>query len=211
MKRNTTKHYATEDWVNFARQQAPPEQHSAMQRHLDDGCEKCSRIVSLWTRVNQVASREPLAEPPASAVRHIERAFSLMSKSEQAKSSWQVLRLTFDSLWQPALAGVRSTGSTGQRVIFSSGGIRVDMHLEPEPKSERMLVTGQIIRIKHQTETLPSVTVTVSSEVGKLAGSTTNRHGEFQVNFVQEPGLQISFAIPGERLFVVPLESLPAR
>jgi hypothetical protein len=202
--RKGSKHYSSEEWVDFVMHQAQQSQMSAMKRHLDAGCKRCSDMANVWSRVAQVASRELSPEPPASAVQHVRQAFSVSAESRQAV----IPRLAFDSLWQPVLAGIRSgSPGTSRHVIYAAGRLSIDMRLEPEPRSERINLAGQIsIRSEHE-RSFPPIPVVVSSKTGSLATTTTNSFGEFHLAFVPEQGLQISFAMPDQDEVVIPLDS----
>jgi hypothetical protein len=205
-KMGKNNHYAAEDWVDFVMHQIQQDKALEMQMHLDAGCGKCSGIVDLWSRVSQVANRES-SEPPLSAVQHVRQAFAVQSKSKHAL----IPRLTFDSLWQPALAGVRSESDTSRRVLYAAGKMSIDMHLEPEPRSERINLAGQISMVSAQDQDFPPIPVVVFGKTGRLASTTTNGFGEFHLAFVPEPGLQISFAIFGKEEIAIPLESSAIR
>jgi hypothetical protein len=207
MSRIAGKHYSTEEWVDFVMQQTTQIEMSAMQSHLDAGCKRCANLASLWSRVGQVARRESSCEPPASAVEHVRQSFALLVKSSGADRKPLIPRLTFDSLWQPAYAGIRS-GFTGSRhVMYASGRMSIEMRLEPEPRSERINLAGQISVPSLESEAFPPTPVVVSGKWGILADTTTNRFGEFHVAFVPEPGLQVSFDIVGKDQIIVSLDS----
>src|SRR5271156_5968499 len=101
-------HFSAEDWVNFTMQQASSERLEAMRQHLITGCDKCARLEHLWNRIALVAKRDSGHEPPASAVQHVRGAFAVMLEAEGSKRTRVIPRLIFDSLWQPALVGIRS-------------------------------------------------------------------------------------------------------
>jgi hypothetical protein len=203
----TGKHYRTEEWVDFVMNQAPQNQTAEMQKHLDAGCKKCSEMASLWNRVGQIANREVALDPPASAVRHVRQAFSVLASSNRM----QVPTLTFDSLWSPALAGVRAAAATSRHVMYAANRLSIDMRLEAEPRSERINLAGQISLASVQEQDYPPIPVVVSGKSGHLATTTTNGFGEFQLSFVPEQGLQISFAIAGKEEIVIPLDSSVVR
>jgi hypothetical protein len=206
MRKLDTKHYSAEDWADYVKKQVPKGRLSAMKRHLDTKCKRCSAMVSLWTRVNDAASRPMLLEPPASAVTHVRNAFSVAAESKKLKREATIPRLSFDSLWQPAFAGVRSGFATSRHVTYASGHMSIDMHLEPEPKSERIDLAGQVSLPSSQDRSFPPIPVVVSGKTGSLATTTTNDFGEFHVAFVPEQGLQICFAIADKQI-VIPLDS----
>lgn len=211
MRVKAGKHYSAEEWVNFAMHRAQQNQAVAMKQHLDAGCKNCSREANLWSRVAQLAASGVSAEPPFSAVQHVRQAFSVLAKSRDAKRHTLIPRLTFDSLWNPALAGVRSVSDASRHVVYAAGQMSIDMRLEPEPKSERMNLAGQISMASVQENEFPPIAVVVSGKTGHLATTTTNRFGEFHLAFVPELGLQISFAIAGKEDILIPLESSATR
>jgi hypothetical protein len=207
-KKNT--HFSAEDWVDFTMQQASPEQAKAMKEHLSTGCEKCTKLEDLWSRVAQVAGRDSGHEPPASAVRHVRNAFAILAEAEDSKRAPTVPRLVFDSLWQPALAGVRSAHSTLRQVHYQAGAINIEMRLEPEPRSERVYVAGQVSDAVRQGEGIAEMPVVVASRRGTLTSASTNRFGEFHLAFVPEEGLRISFGT-NDKEISIPLEGTGIR
>ncbi|MGC2764402.1 MAG: hypothetical protein WB607_02765 [Candidatus Acidiferrum sp.] len=205
--RKNGKHYSAEEWVDFVMEQLAQNRLSEMQGHLEAGCKKCSEMASLWNRVSKVASRETTLEPPASSVQHVRQAFTILANSKDA----QIPRLAFDSLWQPALAGVRSASATSRHVMYAAGRMSIDMHLEPEPRSERINLAGQVSLATAQGRDYPPIPVAVLGKTGRLAATTTNGFGEFHLAFIPEQGLQISFAIAGKKEIVIPLDSSVGR
>jgi hypothetical protein len=207
-KQNT--HFSVEDWVDFTTQQAPPEEVKAMKQHLTTGCAKCTKLEYLWSHVAEVASRDSGHEPPASAVHHVCNAFAILAEAEGSKRAPTVPRLVFDSLWQPALAGVRSAHSTLRQVHYQAGAINIEMRLEPEPRSERVYVAGQVSDAVRQGEGIAEMPVVVASRRGTLTSASTNRFGEFHLAFVPEEGLRISFGT-NDKEISIPLEGTGIR
>jgi hypothetical protein len=211
MANRRSEHFAPGDWVDYTMQQASPERMQAMKLHLDTGCEKCVNFERLWSRVAQVASRDSSHEPPASAVRHVRNAFSIMAAAQGAKRVPIIPRLTFDSLWQPAMAGVRSAHSNPRQVLYRAGQISIDMRIEPEPKSERVHISGQISNSARQGEGIAEIQVVVSGNRNVLTSEFTNLFGEFHAVFVPEAGLRVSFYLLSEKELSIPLEGTEPR
>jgi hypothetical protein len=205
MTKRSPKHYSSEEWVDFAMNQTPQTQKAEMQHHLDAGCKPCAQLLTLWTRVGHVADRDRSLQPPDSAVRHVRAAFSSMARAHEAEQKPLIPRLSFDSLWQPALAGIRSTSSGPRKLLYKSKDISIEMHIEAENKSERVNLTGQISIGSQQGQSMPPIPVVISSEEGKLASSTTNGFGEFHVSYLPGADLQISFELTGGLIVVSPL------
>lgn len=199
-----SKHFAAEEWVDFVNGALSTERIQTMQRHLDSDCRRCSKVAELWRHVRQAAKRESAYEAPESAVRHVRNAFT-MAQPLEAKRNFEIPRLVFDSLWQRAAVGVRSTASAPRQVIYRAGEIAIEMQLEREPNSERINIAGQVSSTARRGEGLAEIPVIVSSPNGKIAEASTNRFGEFQLSFVPQGSLRISFGVVGETQLSIPL------
>jgi hypothetical protein len=204
MIKKDSRHCSTEELVDFVTLQATAEETARIRQHLGAGCKKCGAAQSLWNRVLRTASRETLV-PPASAIQHVRQAFAIVAETGRPKRAALIPRLVFDSAWQPAMAGVRSGADTPQRVLYKTRSISIEMHLEPVPRSERVNIAGQVT-LAEQAETLPPIAVLLSGRKGKLASTSTNDFGEFNLAFVPEDGLRISFAMADSEELLVPLD-----
>jgi len=204
MIKKADKHYLTEELVDFVTLQATAEETARIRQHLDAGCKKCSAAQNLWSRILRTASRETLL-PPASAIQHVQQAFAIVAETRRPKRAALIPRLVFDSAWQPAMAGVRSGADTPQRVLYKTRSVSIEMHLEPVPRSEQVNIAGQVT-LAEPTELLPPIAVLLSGRKGKLASTSTNDFGEFNLAFVPEDGLRISFAMADSEELLVPLD-----
>jgi anti-sigma factor RsiW len=201
------KHCGTEEWVDFVNGALSPERRREMQKHLDSGCRKCSKMVELWQLVRHAAKRESEHEVPESAVRHVRNAFAITQSLKGARP-FQIPRLVFDSLWRPAAAGVRSTTTTLRQVIYKAGDVAIEMQLEPVAHTECTNITGQVSNTAQQGEGMPNVLVAITSPEGAVATASTNQFGEFQLDFVPKSNLRISFAVVGGKELSIPLDGL---
>jgi hypothetical protein len=114
--------------------------------------------------------------------------------------------LVFDSLWQPALAGVRAALNSARQVIYHAGEVRIEMRVEPEPRSERVHVAGQVSDTAKRGEGIADMPVIVSSDERTLTSALTNQFGEFHATFVPEAGLRISFGVVNDKELWIPLD-----
>jgi hypothetical protein len=73
------RHFPVEEWTDFVRQVARTTRKEKMKEHLEQGCERCSKALSLWHRVRKTAETETNYTPPGEAVR-IAKAFFADSK-----------------------------------------------------------------------------------------------------------------------------------
>ncbi len=199
------KHFTTEEWVDFVNGVLSLERMQTMQRHLAADCRRCSKVVALWQHVREAAKRESKYEAPESAVRHVRKSF-IVAQAREDKRSFEIPRLVFDSLWRPAAVGVRSTPSIPRQVIYRAGEIVIEMQLEPVPNSERVNIAGQISHTAREGADLAETPVVVSGSQGRVAETSTNRFGEFQLGFVPERNLRISFEVDNDKKLSIPLE-----
>src|ERR1700752_2084231 len=111
------KHYTAEQWIDFLNDVATQTDRSGMQKHLDQGCKRCSRTLSRWQKVRRAATAEASYHPPIEAVRSAKAMFagSEWARKEGAARGIEIL---FDSLLKPALEGIRSAGGDARRMLY---------------------------------------------------------------------------------------------
>lgn len=200
------KHYTQEQWVDFVNGELTSQLREAMQAHLNEKCGSCSEMLNLWTRVRQMARREASYEVPDSVVRHVRGVFGLLAEPQRAKRGLEVPRLVFDNLWQSAVAGVRSTARVPRHVLYKAGEVAIEMSVDSEPRSERVNVTGQVYDTAKQGKGLEEILVVVTQGKRTLVQTKTNGFGEFQLSFVPERGLRISFELVKGKDLSIPLD-----
>src|SRR3984893_5238718 len=201
--------FATEDWVDFVNGALSSERIREMRKHLDSSCGRCSKMVELWQRVRRTIKQEAEQDVPESVVRHVRNAF-VMTQSLKGARRFEIPRLVFDSLWRPAAAGVRSGPSTLRQVTYKAGDVAIEMQFEPVPHTERTNITGQMSNSARQGEGMPNVQIAITSPNGTVATASTNPFGEFQLGFVPEPNLRISFAFVDNKELFIPLDGMGA-
>ena len=200
------KHYSSEQWVDFVNGNLSAEQMRTMQEHINGNCRDCAGMVETWTHVRDAAKRESRYEAPDSAVRHVRGAFSLLARPSEQRRFLEIPRLVFDSLWQPAFAGVRAAAVAPRQVLYKAGELSIEMRMEPEPLSERVNVAGQSYSSGKQLEDMADVLVVIKNNTSILAETKTNRFGEFQLSFTPDEGLRISFIVLKNRDLSIPLD-----
>jgi hypothetical protein len=201
------KHFVTGEWVDFVRAALSPERAREMQKHLDSGCGRCLKMVELWQHVRETAKRQSEYDVPESVVRHVRNAFAMTQALKSARR-FEIPRLVFDSLWRPAAAGVRSAASTLRQVMYKAGDVAIEMQLEPVLHTERTNITGQMSNTARQGEGMANVPVAIASPNETIATISTNRFGEFQLGFVPEPNLRLSFGVVNGKELFIPLDGM---
>jgi hypothetical protein len=187
------KHYPTEEWIDFVNGVAASTDMVEMRKHLEQGCKRCSQALSGWQRVRRALAAEAGYQPPAQAVRIAKAMFagSEWARTEEAADGILVL---FDSFQAPVLAGVRSTGSgAARRMLYRADPFRVDLQIEAQLASKHVVVTGQLLDLRHPESVGSEMPVLVSNMRGHVVQATTNRFGEFREEIENSGHLELVF------------------
>ena len=205
------KHFASEEWVDFVNKQLSPQQTESMQSHLETGCQPCSKLLNTWILVRETAQRESDLQVPESAVRHVINAFAVAAEPKRRSGIFEIPRLVFDSLWQPALAGVRSGAVAPRHLMYRAGEVSIELVLELEPPSDRVHIAGQVSGSGTQNPAFAQIPIVLHTNSTKVVEATTNRLGEFQLGFMPQEGLRISFGSVAGRELTIPLDGIGMR
>ena len=207
------KHFAAEEWADFARGAAPAELEGEMRSHLDTGCEECAAALRLWTAVHDAAQKEDEYQPPEGAL-HIVRAFFRVRQSALAKKR-SLARLVFDSFTQPLAPGVRSQALAPRQQLFTRGRFRIDTRLEPSPGrgTLRTSLVGQVIESPAPPPAAAGPghgpTVLLYAAERPLAAANANRYGEFHLEFEPAEDLRLWVVITDEEPIQIRLAGPP--
>ena len=189
------RHYSLEKWVDFARNVIDEDEKVEMQSHLETGCTACSKELSMWQRLQQVARREPAYTPSEGAVRTVNATFVNRSAGRSSRAKTQLASLLFDSFRGPLLAGVRSSGSASQQLLYGLGDYRIDVRIEPQMDSEKVVLIGQVLNSADPDERLSAMPVSLLKGKKILAESVTSEFGEFQIECELQSGIRLVVAL----------------
>jgi hypothetical protein len=202
------KHYGIAQWVDFTRKVLPPIEQRAMQDHLAGGCKECQATLGFCEKLAHVCGKLTSAVPDAAL--ESARAIFPGRRQERPKRSLRIpIELIYDSFLVPAPAGMRSTWQVGWQGLFHAGDCSVDLRVEPELRSPKASVIGQI-----SNHVLPGTEmgdIPVYLKAGKLvvAETRSNRFGEFQMEYVQQGRLQLCIYLDGgSKCIQMPLKRL---
>ena len=195
------EHYSLDKWADFARQVIGEQERAEMQSHLEnDGCTKCSEVLGLWQRVQDVARHEHSYQPPDSVVRSIKGTFALHGPRRAGRAALAVAELLFDSARNPLPAGVRSTGTALRQLLYGAGNYRIDVRIEPQPDSRKVAVVGQVLNSAEPDEAIGVAPVSLVRGGKVLATSVTSPFGEFDVECDLGGPLELSVQLPAKEL-----------
>lgn len=196
-------HFPLTAWADFHRSTAASPEATAMQQHLDSGCQACQHAAGWVQAVAQFWRAEPANTPPPSATHFVFGSFAWA----RPRASRPPGRITLASLLggphlpgganllggaQALAAGLRGGPSQAQHAAYRAGGWVVDVHLEPAPAAPgqpaaRHLLSGQILHAADPLRRIPDAPVSVRAGSQVLAVTATNDHGEFQFELPAPP------------------------
>jgi hypothetical protein len=199
------RHFSLEKWVDFARNVIREDEKAKMQSHLQSGCSECLKELSLWRRLQRTAQREAAYEPSDGAVRTVHAAFANRRIARPRSAKQEVGALLFDSFRSPIFAGVRSSGSVARQLLYGANTYRIDIRIEPQTDSEKVLLVGQILNSADPDERLSRLQVALLKGRRVLSQSVTTLFGEFQMECALDGGFRLMVTLPGGRQVSLPL------
>lgn len=193
------RHYEICDWADFARGLGDPARREAMSRHLAEGCAKCSRSAAVFGRLAPMAAVDFRYEVPEYAVHCARAIYALEQPRHVTVLSRFAGRLVFDSFREPLPAGVRSQQRISRQTSYEAGDYGVDLRQEYERGGSRISVVGQVTNRREPGRALEGVPVALLSGKAVLARASSNRFGEFQMEYppARDLRLEIGDAAPG--------------
>jgi hypothetical protein len=190
------EHFTTEKWIDFVNQVVAANQKLLMEKHLEQGCERCMDTVSVWQRIRQSAAAERNYQPPEDCVRVAKAAFAGAGLAGQAKGTGSRVKVLFDSFLQPVFEGARSAGTTTRQMLYRADPFQIDLQLEAKPGGSRIVVTGQLLDLTNPGIIAPDTRVILSNMRGQVVHSVANQFGEFSGEIDNSGDLQLTFASP---------------
>jgi hypothetical protein len=206
LKTLKTKHFAPENWADFARGFAAKGEREAMRQHLLDGCHRCQEALEFWRTVSQFAAREAAYSPPADAVRVARGQLGMALAVPVIAGVSKLAGVIFDSFRQPALSGIRSVGKKPRQVVYQVGDYYLDVRIESGAGTEKVTCTGQIRDSSDPEKRMRDTPVLLLRGQDRIARTTTNPFGEFHLEFERQQNMWLAIGIQDEVGIVVPLE-----
>jgi hypothetical protein len=203
------RHFGQEDWADFARDLVKGERRTAMENHLESGCKECGKVLGMWQRVHEIGQRNASYEPPANVVQSIKGMYVIHGPRGAQPRKTAVARLLFDSFDAPQPEGVRSVGGGIRQLLYGTDAYRVDLRIEPQEASEKMVLVGQVLNSENPNEGVSAAPVIIVKGRKVRALGVTNRFGEFHVECEVERGLQLRVKLPREVLSLPVFELSP--
>jgi hypothetical protein len=196
------EHFPTEQWIDFVREKGP-KKRKEMQRHIDEQCPQCSKSMNAWRVVMAQVQQSNRTTPPQASVRAVKAGFALRNVVAFPSGKLDLATLQFDSDQQPLAAGMRSGSASARQLLYRSGSVCIDMRMEPTPRSESIVLVGQILDSMNPSHGLGGVPVSLLSKGDTVSRKRTNDNGEFDFGLELGRDMQLVFGIERTRTIVV--------
>ncbi len=207
------KHCRIAQWVDFSRDLLSSVERSEMQDHLASGCSDCGATLGFCDKLTGACGRMAASVVPEDALRRVKAmcpARPAEGRSERPKRRFRIpAALVYDSFLVPSPAGLRSSWQVGWQGLFHAGDCSVDLRVEPELRSSKASVVGQISNHVVPGTEMRDIPVYLKAGKQVVAETRSNRFGEFQMDYEQQGRLQLCIYLDGgTRCIQVPLKKL---
>ena len=181
-----------------------------MSAHLASGCPECFRLSDFTEKLARTCESMIPAVVPDATLRMARAIFPVRARKQGGRGKRIPFELVFDSFLVPAPAGLRATWQVGWQGLYRAGDCSVDLRIEPELKSSRAAVIGQITN--HVAPETHMSNLPVSLRSGKLviAETVSNAFGEFQLEYEEQPQLKLCIGLADAGEIRLPLKKLAA-
>ena len=206
VKRNMMKHYEIDEWADCTRGLLADGKQEDMQAHLVGGCLKCRVLWDFTTKLGYVCSSLATCSVPESTLRLARAIFPVQVNDRPQRGNRVPIELIFDSFLVPSPVGLRTAWQIGWQGMYRAGDCSLDLRIEPELKSSRAAVIGQISN--HVLPEFRMGNLPVHLRAGKkvVAETLSNRFGEFQMEYDQQSRLKLCIELRDSRSIQVPLK-----
>ncbi len=99
----------------------------------------------------------------------------------------------FDSFLQPVLEGVRSLSIGTRHMLYRADPFQIDLLIESQVGGRSVVVTGQLLDLRHPEIVGHNPQVTLSNLRGRVVQVTTNQFGEFCQEIENTGNLELKF------------------
>jgi hypothetical protein len=196
--------------ADFVRGLLDPATRTALTRHVAV-CRNCAETLEWMRSVSVVAAADAEYEPPAHVLRRARAVFALERPRILRALPRLAAKLMFDSLLQPAVAGVRGPTGASRQAVFEAGDYAVDITVDQAPGSRRTMLVGQVMTRVAPVAPITAAPVLLTSGEAVIARTVCDRYGEFLLEYEAQPKLQLHVVVDaGKRRLEMSLDSSAA-
>jgi phage FluMu protein Com len=205
------KHFTTEEWIDFANELVAIKKRKEMGQHLEEGCPRCKKTVSLWQKVRHTAKSAAECQPPEHAVRIAKAGFTSARLHGKPAGVRGLVEVLFDSFLQPLVQGARSSGSGMRQMLYRAEPYQVDLQIEAKPGANKLVVTGQLLDLRNPDAPGRDVPLVISNLRGHVVHTVTNEFGEFREEIMSSSDLELKLPGENEKAVIISLRDALGR
>jgi hypothetical protein len=205
------KHFTTEEWIDFANEAVDASRRQDMEKHLNEGCSRCKKTLSLWQKVRQTAKSAAECQPPESAVRIAKAGFAGVRLAGKPAKAPGLVEVLFDSFLQPLVQGSRSSGSEMRQMLYRAEPYQVDLQIEAKPGGNKLVVTGQLLDLRNPDVPSRNIPVMISNLRGHVVQTKTNEFGEFREEIRASSDLELKLLADNDKAVIISLRDAVGR
>jgi hypothetical protein len=200
------QHFSEQAWADFVRGIGESETKASIESHLARGCPDCRATSNVWNQVQTMVSNETSYMPPESIVRMVIQEFAATNSPKQESV---LASLLFDTFAQPLPVGIRSGAAVARQLVYEAEGLTVDLRLDSQPHSGKVLVVGQVLDKRHPRVSPSGVSIALWTQSGQpLLHVEPNQAGEFQLEFETQDDVRLLIDVVGRKTIRIPLAHL---
>jgi hypothetical protein len=201
-------HFSSADWVDFAHGLVSADRKTAIEQHLERGCQDCSTSSSFWRNVVEIGRSEGRFEPPAEAVTRVTNAYRTEKPASRLLEWANLARLIFDSALHVSPVAVRAAVQTSRQLIHESGPFTIDLRLEPDLGRKCIYLTGQIMNTENAAERAEGIDIILLRNGEQITKTEVTPTGEFCLDYNPAEDLHLFFNIRGLKGIAIALPEM---
>lgn len=190
-------HYDIGEWADYVRNLLSEARRSEMKQHLAARCDECNAVVRFLSQVAGIAATDQSYDRESASLAASARGiFSKPSPRPEHASVLGGLRallahLTFDSAAGLYPSGARGDRAGARQLMYQAGDYCVDLRVDRERNSMRVVLVGQVANEKHPLLQLARLPVFVMAGKRIVSETASNEFGEFTLEFLPRPNLRL--------------------
>ena len=173
-----------EHLMNYLDDQLNAGEAARLTAHLSAGCRPCAETRDWYERVRMIAASDESIEPPSWVFKRAVKIFETQKTRPGLieRVGQRVASLVFDSLAQPAIAGVRSTETTNRQLLYRADDYSIDLQVAPADHLRADLV-GQVLKEGEVAfESVSGLRLEIARRGEPVFSTVTDDMGEFKVS-----------------------------
>ena len=186
-------HLNTETALDFIEGRLAQDHEAFWKEHMDV-CTKCKMDFLQWQQITVGLQRSHLMTASEQELEDAARIGSRIQREARPTLRSIVATLVFDSFTQPAMAGVRGTGTqVGRQLVMRAE--EFDIHIKVWGDSERRQMLGQLLPRSGRTFG-KGARFHLLRNGERLESTITDELGEFHFSYVPEGDLSLQIDLP---------------